>query len=506
MTRKITLRHYLAYGSGDFFGMGTTALTGAWLLFFYTNFCHLSAVEAASIFAIARVFDAIASPLMGYITDNFGHTIFGKRFGRRKFFILLGIPAVFSYCLIWVSDMSYLYYLLTYLVFELVYSMVLVPYETLVPEMTDDFKKKTRFSGARISFAQLSYIVTAYLPAMFFSWYGKDNPNAFFYAGLVIAVICAIALTLVYRNTWERARTEAESPQAAASGSLLKRFFSDALSTLKIKAFRTHLGMYLGGFIAQDVFNAVFTYYVIYVLYQTATVSSELLGIMSIMQLIAVLTMIPLCIRRGPAPAYRVAIGFFALACLTYGFLWLGDFTHLAVLMVVSAVAGFGRGGINYIPWNTYTYMADVDEAITGLRREGIFAGVMTMTRKASQAVAVMLVGILLQLAHFKAGQPMQPASVHYVILGILSLGTTLLLIAGYLASRRFTLNIHTHAILREECDRMRLAGGPVMPGSAENKRIIEEITGMDYQSLWGNNRVSRLSRSSRADAVAQPK
>jgi oligogalacturonide transporter len=127
--------------------MGTTALTGAWLLFFYTNFCHLSAVEAASIFAIARVFDAIASPLMGYITDNFGHTFLGKKFGRRKFFILSGIPAVFSYCFIWVSDMGYLYYLLTYLVFELVYSMVLVPYETLVPEMTDDFKKKPASQG-----------------------------------------------------------------------------------------------------------------------------------------------------------------------------------------------------------------------------------------------------------------------------------------------------------------------------------------------------------------------
>lgn len=396
MARKITLKHYLSYGSGDFFGMGTTALTGAWLLFFYTNFCHLSAVEAASIFAIARVFDAIASPLMGYITDNFGHTFLGKKFGRRKFFILSGIPAVFSYCFIWVSDMGYLYYLLTYLVFELVYSMVLVPYETLVPEMTDDFKKKTRFSGARISFAQLSYIITAYLPALFFSWYGKDNPHAFFYAGLVIAIICAIALTLVYCNTWERERSVDQQAPPAASGSLLKRFFSDALSTLKVKAFRTHLGMYLGGFIAQDVFNAVFTYYVIYVLFQTATVSSELLGIMSIMQLIAVLCMIPLCIHWGPAPAYRLAVAFFALACLTYGFLWLGDFTHLAVLMLVSAVAGFGRGGINYIPWNTYTYMADVDEAITGLRREGIFAGVMTMTRKASQAVAVMLVGVLL--------------------------------------------------------------------------------------------------------------
>jgi oligogalacturonide transporter len=38
-SRKIGLGHYLAYGSGDFLGAGTTALTAAWLLYFYTTFC-----------------------------------------------------------------------------------------------------------------------------------------------------------------------------------------------------------------------------------------------------------------------------------------------------------------------------------------------------------------------------------------------------------------------------------------------------------------------------------
>ena len=45
----------------------------------------------------------------------------------------------------WVGEMSYLYYLLTYLLFDIVYTMILVPYETLVPEMTDDFKRKPSF-------------------------------------------------------------------------------------------------------------------------------------------------------------------------------------------------------------------------------------------------------------------------------------------------------------------------------------------------------------------------
>lgn len=49
-TRKIGLANYLAYGSGDFLGAGTTALTAAWLLYFYTTFCGLTPIEATFIF------------------------------------------------------------------------------------------------------------------------------------------------------------------------------------------------------------------------------------------------------------------------------------------------------------------------------------------------------------------------------------------------------------------------------------------------------------------------
>nr|VUD31157.1 Rhamnogalacturonide transporter RhiT [Raoultella sp. NCTC 9187] len=58
--------------------------------------------------------------------------------------------------MMWVGDMGFWYYLLTYLLFDIVYTMILVPYETLVPEMTDDFKQKNEilrgayFDGAHV--------------------------------------------------------------------------------------------------------------------------------------------------------------------------------------------------------------------------------------------------------------------------------------------------------------------------------------------------------------------
>lgn len=504
-TRKIGLANYLAYGSGDFLGAGTTALTAAWLLYFYTTFCGLTPIEATFIFAMARVLDAVVSPLMGFLTDNFGSTWLGKRFGRRKFFILLGIPFVFSYSFMWVGDMSYWYYLLTYLLFDIVYTMVLVPYETLVPEMTDDFKQKTKFSGARIALAQLSAILAAFLPGILLGYFGKDNAISFFYSSLVFSVICALVLTLVYFFTWERPRDQMSEAslraekerQSLTLGQSLKRLNVELVSTLRIRIFRQHLGMYLGGYIAQDVFNAVFTYYVVFVLMQSPTMASNLMGTMAILQFIAVIGMIPLCIRFGPAPSYRLVVCLFGVSALSYAVLWYsGLHDTFSLLLLISALAGIGRGGINYVPWNTYTYIADVDEVITAQRREGIFAGIMTLTRKASQAGAVMLVGVVLQLSGFVSGQSVQAPGVSHTILMILSFGTVGVLALGFLVSLRFKLNLQTHSVLREETLKMREAGRPVPENITPQARAtVEMLAGMPYESLWGNNNIGYLNR-----------
>ena len=71
--RRVGYGVALGYGITDLFGGGAFAIIGTAFIF-YTTYCGLSVVEAGSIFAIARVIDALLSPIMGYITDNFGDT------------------------------------------------------------------------------------------------------------------------------------------------------------------------------------------------------------------------------------------------------------------------------------------------------------------------------------------------------------------------------------------------------------------------------------------------
>ena len=105
--KKITLIHKLAYGSGNMLGSGALAISGAWLLYFYTTFCNMSVVKATLIFSIATYLDVILNPLMGFITDSFYRTKLGRKFGRRRFFILTGIPLMLLYPMLWVKNMNF---------------------------------------------------------------------------------------------------------------------------------------------------------------------------------------------------------------------------------------------------------------------------------------------------------------------------------------------------------------------------------------------------------------
>nr|WP_267340415.1 MULTISPECIES: MFS transporter [unclassified Gilliamella] len=108
------------------------------------------------------------------------------------------------------------------------------------------------------------------------------------------------------------------------------------------------------------------------------------------------------------------------------------------------------------MPCNIHTYISDVDEIITGKRREGIFAEVMIFTRKASQAGAVMLIVICLQNSGFVKGHNEQPLGVSQTILILLIVSTIFVLTLGFLISLKFKLDLKTHKILIDEINNIK--------------------------------------------------
>ncbi|MCC4233462.1 MFS transporter [Sphingobium soli] len=497
VTRPVRLHNYLAYGSNDVLGAGSMAVISGWVLIFYTQFCGLSAGQAATIFAVARILDAFASPMIGYISDHFGGTWLGQRFGRRRFFILAAIPLLPSFALMWLPGQGFWYYLVSYVLFELVYAMEIIPFETLAAEMSSDYRTKAKFAGSRILFGQASAILAGFLPLWLIEALGRDSADTFFYMGIIFAILFMATAGLLYAFSWERhlpaeaAAAARAGPRAAGGpGQALKALYRNLFSTMRIRAFRLHLGMYLGGYISQDIFNAAFTFFVIFALAGSTAIASGLLGTMYIVQFVAVIIAINLALRASPSRAYQVAAADFAVGALALVGLWLlGVPATSPWIWLPIILSGLGRGALNYIPWATYNYMADVDEIVTGQRREGSFAGVMTFVRKATQAAAVAGVGFIMQAGGFVSGAQVQSDQAILTMALLLGVGTVGCLSAGIYISTRFRLSPATHDILMHEIEHLR--SGARTPSTPAAGAVVEDLSGWRYDQLWGNNPVA---------------
>jgi oligogalacturonide transporter len=500
--RPVRLGHFIAYGSNDFLGAGAMSIITAWILFFYTTYCGLTAAEAGLIFVAARLLDAFFSPVIGYISDHFHHTWLGQRFGRRRFFIMLAIPLLPSFALMWVGGHSFWYYLITYVFFELVYAMEIIPYETLAAEMSPNYKTKAMFAGARILCGQIANIAALWLPGRIVEHLGgKGSADTFLYLGIIFSVFFVFVALAVYLFTWERPRTEIASiaePQPGGLSRKIGQLFEDLAATMRIRAFRLHLGMYLGGYISQDVLNPVLSYFIAFALAGTVIQMSEINTWMACAQLLSVMLTIWIALRLHPAPSYRIAVVLFGLGVIGLLALYAAGVTDVKWYLAVVVVAGLGRGALNYIPWSVYNYMPDVDEIVTGRRREGAFAGVMTFVRKLMQSIAIFIVTQILDASGLIPGTLLQPQSVVNTVLLVMGVGTLGILTFGFFVSTRFRLNRDTHAVLMEEIDRFK-AGAGTEP-SPENRRVVEDLTGWKYEDLWGHERKSRLTGKRHAD------
>jgi oligogalacturonide transporter len=492
--KKITVPIGIGYGLVDLMGGGAFTIIGAFLLFFYTTFAGLSPVEAASIIAIARIVDAVVSLLIGSITDNFYKHKLGKIFGRRRFFLLIGAPLMADYVLLWVTGRSYVFYLITYLAFEIIAAMVLIPWETLPAEMTKDFNDRTKISTARMFISATGTFLATFVPGQLIAHFGQKNPYAYFVNGLIFAILYAFCIFTAYKVTWEREITPEMEKEMAANANAHRTFndtvknvikvAGDYISTLKIKSFRKHLGIYLLSFTAKDTYNAVFVFFCVYDLKVSATLAANLLSL-SIVGIPMTILGGYLMIKIGPANLYKMSYSLMILCLFAfYGVFAGGLGANTVLLFAIAAIYQVGRSILEFTPWIVFPFIPDVDEMVTRQRREGLFAAVMTFTRKSSVAIATFIVGLILQTSGFDKGQAVQTPFVMQTIANFLIIGCVGMLVISILLAFTFKLNKQNHVILVNEIERLK-NGGLKSAVDPETKSIVENLTGYKYENVW---------------------
>jgi oligogalacturonide transporter len=502
MKRKVTIKNIIGYASINFLGSGAQGLISLFLMIFYTSLCDLSATQVGIIFSVTRLIDAIGNPIMGFISDNFGKTRFGKRFGRRKFFILIGAPlCLLVFPLLWVTGQSYVYYFGINMIWEMIFTMIIVSAITLPAEMAQTAADKTKLVAAKSYLGTAANAIAALIPAGMFGIFGEKDPNAFLFTGIAYGIILAISLIVVYALTFERDPGDiVYNNEAHGMGQVLKKLWLDITSSLKVKTFRLHAIMMFTIGIYKNLAAGVFVYFVVFCLGLTKATTAYISGFSTVISIVSLTIFIAIAYKFGGPKTFRIAAVIVIGASAAFFGLTLMQGTSLLVpaLVVISLINTIGKGGCDYIPVFQLPFMADIDEAVTGTRREGIFSGVNGLLSKLASAIEGLLIGIGLDAFGFVKGAETQPESAVTGILILTVIAPIVLLAITWVVSLRLKLTKENHKILVDEVDRVK-AGGARSAVTAEARLAIEELTGYAYENCFGNNNVGYHSKTANA-------
>jgi oligogalacturonide transporter len=493
--RKLKWYNIVGYGAADIFGNGALTVASTWMLFFYTSVGGLSPVAAGSILGIARICDSFISPLMGYLTDHFGNTWLGKKFGRRRFFLIAAIPLMFIYVIIWMAHMNYWFYLVTYLLMEAFTAMVMIPYETLASEMTMDYDIRTKMTSSRMLWAAIATFLASWLPGRFFAIFGKSSSTAFLANGITLSAIFIITLMITYFTTWERPNDETTAQETVQENrnpfSGLWHAIKDMGSVFRIKSYALHLIIYLFTFTARDIMGATYVYFVVYAIQSNSIQASNLMTFGSLIGIPCNLIWPKVMAKLGPSRMLRMMYIVMFGTAAAYGLLYLSPLVGTAQILIFMYVLQFTWGvsnsGTGYVPWTVYTFMPDVDEIVTKERREGVFAGIMTFARKTTSALAPFLTGVVLEASGFVNNAKIQSGHALDGLVLWIVIGVGSLLLVATIVTYFFKLDKRHHQILVNEINRLK-NGGEMADVRPETKKVCEDLTGMKYEKLWGHN------------------
>ena len=160
----VPLKEKIAYALGDAASGGITwkIMSIAFPLYF-TNVFGLTFADAATLMLVARLFDVVTDPLMGSIADRTK-----SRWGTYRPWLIFGaIPfGIIFALLLFTPDLgmtgkrvwAYLFYLLM----MACYTMVNVPYGSLLDVMTTDDNEKNQFSAFRMVGAYAMGFITLF--------------------------------------------------------------------------------------------------------------------------------------------------------------------------------------------------------------------------------------------------------------------------------------------------------------------------------------------------------
>lgn len=401
---KTTIVPMINYSFANIFLGGAGYIISMYFSVFLTDVVNISLSQAGIVVMIATIWDAVTDPMMGIITDRTR-----SKLGKHRRYLLWGIPVMFvSYTLLWngygvgSGTKAMIYYILIYMLYKTAFTIISVPHTAMLPELAPEYNLRTQYNSMGYMFNSAgmvpSYIIAVIVLAVMGS--GDDitsgSKKPFLIIGVSLSVFYAVAVYLTYNFTREPSSLNNIPPKFD-----FKYVFREYALVFKNKSFRQYFFMSLAYQFSTGFYANTKVYYIKYLANQY-----KLYPIINAVAGVAESAAFPfnymMTIKYGkkkcgnivtPFMVAGLAIGLFMQSSSsgTTRIFW------LALMMISMILYPFGMSGLGFVSTNIFPDLTDVDEMITGRRREGVISTFSTLIKKSVSGFMAAMVGFTLQ-------------------------------------------------------------------------------------------------------------
>ncbi|GGB76410.1 MFS transporter [Flavobacterium suaedae] len=405
MQEKIKLKEKIAYGFGDAASSMYWKIFSMYLLFFYTDVFGLAAATVGTMFLVTKAWDSFFDPFVGIYSDRVQ-----SRWGKfRPFLLWMAVPfAVIGMLTFYTPDVDtkskLVYAYVTYSIMMMAYSLINVPYASLLGVMTSNGKERTALATFRMVFAFAGSLVAlgAIEPLVIFFGGSLTSSTGWFYTLVVFGIVATLLFWGCFAGTKERIKPIKEEQSS------LKQDLSDLISN---KAWLILVGAGIATILFNTIRDGAAIYYFKYVVgaaedenYSILGISISLTGVYLVLgqaaNIIGVIIATPVANTIGKK---RTFLGAMFLAAVLSAIFYLIPPTGIEIIMLFQFLISICAGCVFPLLWSMYADTADFGEWKDGRRATGLLFSASSMSQKLGWAVGGAVTGWLLAYYGFKA-------------------------------------------------------------------------------------------------------
>ena len=204
-TNRLSWKETISFSGGE---LGTNllfAVTSAYLLVYYTNYAHVNAAIVGTIMLISKFFDAVSDSMMGHIEEKFAKPGAKARPWIKRMVIPYALSAIILFAVPnFTSTVAQaIYVFITYNLFCTIYTMIVIPYNSLQALITQNEKDREMTGVLRSVFSTIASTIVNSFTMIFIEAAGNTKKSWL----IVVSTYAAIALVVYlfcYKNTTER--------------------------------------------------------------------------------------------------------------------------------------------------------------------------------------------------------------------------------------------------------------------------------------------------------------